>query len=101
MGERDKKCFARRTRALPVPLSTSSRCMDEQINQAEIRCPLTLKEEWQERNEKHKENTDDTPSDPVEYGDEVVATLLSSQKISLRVVLANGKFLIQSAKEDD
>jgi len=60
-----------------------------------------LKEERQERNEEHKENPNNTPSNPIEYRHKVVAALLSSHKISLCIVLANGKLLVQGAKEND
>jgi hypothetical protein len=44
-----------------------------------------LQEKWQKCNEKHQENRDDAGPDPIEYWDEVVASGLPSNNVTLRI----------------
>jgi len=48
----------------------------------------TLKEQRQESDHEHKENTDNAVSDPLKHGNQVVATSLASQELAGGGVLA-------------
>ena len=55
----------------------------------------TLHEQRQESNEEDQEDGNDTVLDPVEDRDEVVASRLSTEHITLRVDLANGQLFVE------
>ena len=63
--------------------------------------PLTLQEQRQECNEEHQEDGDDAAANPVEYGDQIVASSLSSDQLSGIGILADQQLLIERSQEDD
>lgn len=83
MGDNDRKCFPRRSKALPVPRSTNS--SEQNISVLRHWCVVfhTLQEQRQEGDEKHQEDRNNATSDPVKDGDEIVATWLSSDDVAL------------------
>ena len=60
----------------------------------------TLKEERQEGNEEHKEDGLNATLDPVENGNQVVATGLASLHVAGGINLANRKLLVESTDVD-
>ena len=59
---------------------------------------LTLQEERHESDHEHQEDTDDAAMDPIEDGDKIVATRLTTNGLALAVVLANREFLVESSQ---
>jgi len=58
-----------------------------------------LQEQRQESDEEHEEDRDNAVADPVEHGEEVVATFLSTKEVSVIRVLADLELLVHRAKE--
>ena len=59
----------------------------------------TLKEQRQESDHEHKENTDNAVSDPLKHGNQVVATSLASQELAGRGVLAYSDGRVERSEE--
>ena len=60
-----------------------------------------MHEQWQESDEEDQENGDDAVLDPIEYGNEVVATRLAAKDVALRVNPAYGQLLVERAEVHD
>ena len=58
----------------------------------------TLHEQRQEGDEEDQENRLNATLDPVENGNQVVATWLTGENIALGIHLTDGKLLVQSTK---
>ncbi len=58
----------------------------------------TLHEQWQESDEEHQEDRNNTVLDPIEHWDEVVAARLSRKNVALRVNLADGQLLVECSE---
>lgn len=97
MGDAERKCLPRRSRALPVPRSTSSTEVSQWNYTFMKKQNITLQEERQEGDKEHQENGDDTSPNPVKDRDEVVTTRLAPEDIALRVYFTNSQLLVQSA----
>ena len=59
-----------------------------------------MKEQGQEGDHEHQEDTDDAVFDPSKDGNEVVATRLVSKELSAIGVPADWNLLVQSTQED-
>ena len=58
----------------------------------------TLQEQRQEGDEEDQENRLNATLDPVENGNQIVATWLTSENIALGIHLTDGKLLVQSTE---
>ena len=89
--------------ALIVPRSTSS--VRNRNGKPDKRCRkaniLTLKEQRQEGDNEHQEDTDNASFDPIDNGYQVIATTLSTIARVVGIELANEQRLVQSAQEHD
>ena len=72
--------------------------MLESVN-GQTKFQQTLQEQRQESDEEHEEDTDDAAHDPLKHGNQVVASRLSTDGLSLVVVLTNEQLLVQSTEE--
>lgn len=86
--------------ARPVPRSVNSAWVVNK-EQKQNEKPPTLQEQRQECNEEHQEDGDDAAANPVEYGDQIVASGLSSDQLPGIGVLADQQLLIERSQEDD
>lgn len=82
--------------AFPVPRSTNSED-DVRYKVYKREEVSTLQEQRQEGNEKDQKDWCNAAFDPVKDRDQIVATRLTSNDISLSINSANGQLLIQSA----
>ena len=101
IGERETKCFPSRITARTTPRSVSS-CKKSGRKAIPRTSALSSRGKWRGRtDEENQENRNDRSLNPIVDRDEIVASSLSTDKLSIGGVSTNGELLVESTEENE